>query len=90
MTAPLALEAIGLVNPLGLLFRFDPIYLMGLENLAAPVPQRLCLPAWCPVASVRPHAMASIATTDLFVSSSLGSMLRPFSFFHSLTCNILA
>jgi hypothetical protein len=34
--APSAPEALGLLNPVVLLFRFDHPYLMGIENLVAP------------------------------------------------------
>jgi hypothetical protein len=88
--APLALEAFGLLDPLGLLFHFDPLCLMGLENHIDVGLLRLYLQAYDSAALAGPCSRASAMTTGLFLHSFLGSGHRSTFFFHGLTCNILA
>jgi hypothetical protein len=79
-----------LLDFLGLLFRFDPLYSKVLDRRIAVGLLRLCSQASGFVAFVGPHARASATTIDFILPSFLGSWLRSFSFFPDQTCNILA
>jgi hypothetical protein len=68
-------EALGLLDPLNILLRLSRPCLMGFESRVAVGLLILCSQASGLAASVRPHAMASAATTGLFLPSSLGSWL---------------